>query len=314
MKSHKTNGIESQSWQNHMKSIAKRKTTQNPLDHQKGNAASFNYPIGVHWGISMVWFFSSSQVFPGVQHVVVFVTSGLGTSCWTAEVTAKSVTWAWHVSWWARPTRRRGKMVAEHAWNTGEHGHGKPWNIGRTWWFTDLHGHFNLYIYNYIYMYMYICIYVYMYICIYVYMYICIYVYMYICIYVYMYICICIYIYIYIHIHGETTWKIWNRWSMERWEVVEAGTPDYMAPEMIDPPHYHDNSADWWSLGVLMFDTWTQLALGDPVDFVGETWWNLWKAMLWREEHSFTSYFAKFSCKLRCQGFHSCPFCIDKLC
>ena len=33
----------------------------------------------------------------------------------------------------------------------------------------------------------------------------------------------------------------------------EAGTPDYMAPEMIDPPHYHDNSADWWSLGVLMF-------------------------------------------------------------
>ena len=34
----------------------------------------------------------------------------------------------------------------------------------------------------------------------------------------------------------------------------QAGTPDYMAPEMIDPPHYHDNSADWWSLGVLMYD------------------------------------------------------------
>ena len=33
----------------------------------------------------------------------------------------------------------------------------------------------------------------------------------------------------------------------------QAGTPDYMAPEMIDPPHYHDNSADWWSLGVLMY-------------------------------------------------------------
>ena len=33
----------------------------------------------------------------------------------------------------------------------------------------------------------------------------------------------------------------------------EAGTPDYMAPEMIDPPHYHDNSADWWSLGVLIY-------------------------------------------------------------
>ena len=40
------------------------------------------------------------------------------------------------------------------------------------------------------------------------------------------------------------------------WEV-EAGTPDYMAPEMIDPPHYHDNSADWWSLGVLMFEART---------------------------------------------------------
>lgn len=35
---------------------------------------------------------------------------------------------------------------------------------------------------------------------------------------------------------------------------MQAGTPDYMAPEMIDPPHYHDNSADWWSLGVLMFE------------------------------------------------------------
>ncbi|CAE7237812.1 for [Symbiodinium natans] len=35
---------------------------------------------------------------------------------------------------------------------------------------------------------------------------------------------------------------------------TQAGTPDYMAPEMIDPPHYHDNSADWWSLGVLMYE------------------------------------------------------------
>eukprot|EP00913_Durusdinium_trenchii_P026686 g25038.t1 len=33
---------------------------------------------------------------------------------------------------------------------------------------------------------------------------------------------------------------------------TQAGTPDYMAPEMIDPPHLHDNSADWWSLGVLI--------------------------------------------------------------
>mmetsp|Transcript_15197 Transcript_15197/g.41818 ORF Transcript_15197/g.41818 Transcript_15197/m.41818 type:complete len:161 (+) Transcript_15197:3-485(+) len=27
-----------------------------------------------------------------------------------------------------------------------------------------------------------------------------------------------------------------------------------MAPEMIDPPHYHDFTADWWALGVLTFE------------------------------------------------------------
>ncbi|CAJ1386018.1 unnamed protein product [Effrenium voratum] len=39
---------------------------------------------------------------------------------------------------------------------------------------------------------------------------------------------------------------------------TQAGTPDYMAPEMIDPPHYHDNSADWWSLGVLVYEMMCQ--------------------------------------------------------
>lgn len=33
-----------------------------------------------------------------------------------------------------------------------------------------------------------------------------------------------------------------------------AGTPEYMAPEMIDLPHAHDMSVDWWSLGVLCFE------------------------------------------------------------
>lgn len=33
-----------------------------------------------------------------------------------------------------------------------------------------------------------------------------------------------------------------------------AGTPDYMAPEMIDFPHTHDLSVDWWALGVLTFE------------------------------------------------------------
>jgi len=36
-----------------------------------------------------------------------------------------------------------------------------------------------------------------------------------------------------------------------------AGTPDYMAPEMIDYPHTHDMSVDWWSLGVLTYELQT---------------------------------------------------------
>jgi len=35
------------------------------------------------------------------------------------------------------------------------------------------------------------------------------------------------------------------------------GTPEYMAPEMIDPPHAHDGMVDWWSLGVLTFELLT---------------------------------------------------------
>ncbi|CAK9033773.1 unnamed protein product [Durusdinium trenchii] len=32
------------------------------------------------------------------------------------------------------------------------------------------------------------------------------------------------------------------------------GTPEYMAPEMIDPPHGHNHMVDWWALGVLVFE------------------------------------------------------------
>lgn len=35
------------------------------------------------------------------------------------------------------------------------------------------------------------------------------------------------------------------------------GTPDYMAPELIDPPHRHDHMVDWWALGVLLFELFT---------------------------------------------------------
>jgi len=32
------------------------------------------------------------------------------------------------------------------------------------------------------------------------------------------------------------------------------GTPDYMAPEMIDAPHSHGKEVDWWALGVLSYE------------------------------------------------------------
>jgi len=35
------------------------------------------------------------------------------------------------------------------------------------------------------------------------------------------------------------------------------GTPDYMAPEMIDMPHKHDHMVDWWALGVMTYELWT---------------------------------------------------------
>jgi len=35
------------------------------------------------------------------------------------------------------------------------------------------------------------------------------------------------------------------------------GTPEYMAPEMIDPPHRHDLMVDWWALGVMTFELWS---------------------------------------------------------
>jgi len=32
------------------------------------------------------------------------------------------------------------------------------------------------------------------------------------------------------------------------------GTPEYMAPELLDFPHEHDEKVDWWALGVVMFE------------------------------------------------------------
>ena len=33
-----------------------------------------------------------------------------------------------------------------------------------------------------------------------------------------------------------------------------VGTPEYIAPEVIDIPHEHDVSVDWWALGVMVYD------------------------------------------------------------
>jgi serine/threonine protein kinase len=38
---------------------------------------------------------------------------------------------------------------------------------------------------------------------------------------------------------------------------TRAGTPEYMAPEVINPPHFHDSSADWWSFGCVLFELLT---------------------------------------------------------
>ncbi|CAE8642700.1 unnamed protein product [Polarella glacialis] len=41
------------------------------------------------------------------------------------------------------------------------------------------------------------------------------------------------------------------------------GTAEYMAPEMIDPPHAHDSNVDWWALGVMSFELLTGQAPWD---------------------------------------------------
>lgn len=43
-----------------------------------------------------------------------------------------------------------------------------------------------------------------------------------------------------------------------------AGTPEYMAPEIIEYPHTHDSSVDWWALGVLTYEPWRSADLWRP--------------------------------------------------
>lgn len=45
------------------------------------------------------------------------------------------------------------------------------------------------------------------------------------------------------------------------------GTPEYMAPEMIDPPHQHNHMVDWWALGVLIFEMLSGQAPWDSMGY-----------------------------------------------
>jgi len=51
-----------------------------------------------------------------------------------------------------------------------------------------------------------------------------------------------------------------------------VGTPDYMAPEVIDFPHTHNSSVDWWALGVLTYEIlsghtpFTDEGVSDPME------------------------------------------------
>lgn len=51
-----------------------------------------------------------------------------------------------------------------------------------------------------------------------------------------------------------------------------VGTPDYMAPEVIDFPHTHNRCVDWWALGVLTFEIlaghtpFTDEGVSDPME------------------------------------------------
>lgn len=62
------------------------------------------------------------------------------------------------------------------------------------------------------------------------------------------------------------------------------GTPDYMAPEIIDPPHAHDKNVDWFALGVLACELLTGQG---PWDYHAESCGNPLEMMLAiRECHS----------------------------
>merc|ERR1712241_1371742 len=62
------------------------------------------------------------------------------------------------------------------------------------------------------------------------------------------------------------------------------GTPDYMAPEMIDPPHTHSVEVDWWALGVLTFELLTGQEPWDDMDLATED--ALTRLAAIREQHN----------------------------
>ena len=226
-------------------------------NHQKGNAASFNYPPGGLIDVFLWFDFFIFQVFCGFwihqrPRNIMLDCRGYGKVCdmgLARFVVGKTNTQARKTVAW-----RRGKlenMAIENHETSGEHD-------GLQICMAIL-----------------ICIYWIIYISMSMCVYIC----------VYMYIFICIYIYVY------SWWK-----KHERYEIGEACRDGKLL-----------------RLGLLI--TWRQRwsihhiimtiqPIGGHLECwcltLGHNWpkdprlcgWNLWKAMLWRDEHSFTSYFA----------------------
>ena len=65
----------------------------------------------------------------------------------------------------------------------------------------------------------------------------------------------------------------WNRSNFLKPDVKRntfCGTLDYLAPEMIEKGHKHDEGVDIWSVGVLTYELLSGTAPFSPFDLTGK--------------------------------------------